>query len=279
MAKAPIMPFYTDAFLCDTTNLNGEQIGAYLLILTLTWRNNGVPFPDDDVLLAKLARVSLLRWRRYVRPELTRYFDLSEGTWRQPKLEKTFAHVEEKIEKNSQAGKISRAKALEKRKAPSTDVPTDVQPTINHKPRSINQLTREEKREVEKAVEPILSVVQDFKWFIANAPPVSEATRAQLVRADRALQRVMRLPDAAAVETQVSKLWRHYKAPDTPGLREDYAALLADYPTYVGELAVEDVLRTRKYTNLPPMAELIEKLDPLRRIWDDRTRRVRRLLE
>lgn len=87
MAVAPIMPVMTDALISDTTHLSAEEFGCYTLLLLATWRNNGQAFADDDKRLALICRVSLKRWRAKLRPALVEFFDLSDGHWRQKRLE------------------------------------------------------------------------------------------------------------------------------------------------------------------------------------------------
>ncbi len=88
MSLAPFMPLFCDAYLGDTMHLSLEEHGAYLKLLMITWRNNGQALPDNDARLARMLGVTLDRWRRKLRPVLIGFFDLSDGSWRQPRLEK-----------------------------------------------------------------------------------------------------------------------------------------------------------------------------------------------
>jgi uncharacterized protein YdaU (DUF1376 family) len=99
MAKAPIMPVFTDALIGDTTHLSTEQFGAYVLILLATWRNNGRALPDDDARMARLCRAGVQRWRAKLRPALVEFFDISDGLWHQHRLEKEWARVTSLIAK------------------------------------------------------------------------------------------------------------------------------------------------------------------------------------
>ncbi|MEM7173624.1 MAG: YdaU family protein [Pseudomonadota bacterium] len=115
MSQAPIMPMATDAMIADTTHLSPEEFGAYHLLLYATWRNNGHPLPDEDKRLARVCRVTAPRWRR-LRPVLLEFFDISDGTWRQKRLEKEWAYVAERREAQRRNGaKGGRAKALNAR--------------------------------------------------------------------------------------------------------------------------------------------------------------------
>src|SRR5882672_7610124 len=93
MAELPSMPLFTDALLGDTTHLSAEEFGAYLLILIVTWRNNGVPLPDDDKRMARICRVTVRRWSERLRPVMAPFFNLTERTWRQKRLEKEWSYV------------------------------------------------------------------------------------------------------------------------------------------------------------------------------------------
>lgn len=93
MAQAPAMPVFTDALLGDTTHLSAEEFGAYCLMLFVTWRNNGVALPDDAKRLSRICRVTERRWAGSLRETLAGFFDLSEGTWRQKRLEKEWRFV------------------------------------------------------------------------------------------------------------------------------------------------------------------------------------------
>jgi uncharacterized protein YdaU (DUF1376 family) len=93
MSQAPAMPLFCDAYLGDTTHLSLEEHGAYLKLLMVTWRNNGIPLPDDDVRIARILGVSVRRWRTRLRPVIAPFFDLSESTFRQKRLDKVWNFV------------------------------------------------------------------------------------------------------------------------------------------------------------------------------------------
>jgi uncharacterized protein YdaU (DUF1376 family) len=105
-----MMPVFTDALLGDTLHLSVDEFGAYCLILFATWRNNGVALPDDDGKMARICRVTIRRWREKLRPALAGFFDVSNQTWRQNRLEKEWKHVAEMTAKQSAKGKASALK-------------------------------------------------------------------------------------------------------------------------------------------------------------------------
>ena len=91
------MPVFTDALIGDTTHLDMAEFGSYCMILFVTWRNNGTPLPDDDARMARICRMSLSQWKK-ARPTLATFFDLSDGVWRQNRLEKTWKKTQESIQ-------------------------------------------------------------------------------------------------------------------------------------------------------------------------------------
>jgi len=110
MSQAPYMPVFTDALLGDTLHLSAEEFGAYCLILFATWRNNGQPLPDDDAELARIARISQYKWKK-VRQKLAGFFEISSGFWRQKRLEKEWAYVQQRAAvKRKNGSKGGRAK-------------------------------------------------------------------------------------------------------------------------------------------------------------------------
>jgi uncharacterized protein YdaU (DUF1376 family) len=113
MSQAPYMPLFTDALLGDTLHLSAEEFGAYCLILFATWNNHGQPLPDSDAELAQVCRISRHKWKK-VRQKLTGFFDISSGFWRQKRLEKEWAYVQQRADeqrkKSVKGGLASAAK-------------------------------------------------------------------------------------------------------------------------------------------------------------------------
>lgn len=144
MSQAPIMPFYTDAYLADTHHLSTVAHGAYLLLLLHTWRCNGVAPVDDDRLLSRITKLPMQQWKR-VRSEIEPFFNLNDNYWRQKRLQKTWDEVQKKIE--SQRAKGAKGNAARKRKkelsfrqasvaAAVAQDPFAPCPSINHDPLS-----------------------------------------------------------------------------------------------------------------------------------------------
>jgi uncharacterized protein YdaU (DUF1376 family) len=104
MAKAPVMPVWTDALVGDTTHLSAEQFGAYFLILIATWRNNGTALADDDERMAHISRVTLARWRKKIRPVLAEFFTIDGTGWHQQRLEAEWERVSNLISKRRAFG-------------------------------------------------------------------------------------------------------------------------------------------------------------------------------
>ncbi|PWC93040.1 hypothetical protein AEJ54_14075, partial [Azospirillum sp. Sp 7] len=144
MSQAPSMPVFPDALIADTTDLNMEEFGAYCMILMVTWRNNGQALPDDPARLARVCRMTEKRWTERVGPVLARFFDLSEGVWRQHRLEKEWNFVAKQRASQSEKGKKSAtAKALKNNETTSTAVDERCEPNANPQPQPHKELTLE----------------------------------------------------------------------------------------------------------------------------------------
>ena len=64
MAKLDVniwMPLYIGDFLRDTTGLDAEMIGEYLLLYMAIWSKSG-PLPNDNQKLARIFRMTTERF-------------------------------------------------------------------------------------------------------------------------------------------------------------------------------------------------------------------------
>lgn len=111
MSERPFMQLYVSDFLGDTLHLSTELVGAYLLLLMAMW-NAGGSLPDDEAKLARVARMTVKKWRA-VSPDLMSFFDVSEGKVQHHRLTKEFQKSERQSESRASAGaKGGTAKAL-----------------------------------------------------------------------------------------------------------------------------------------------------------------------
>lgn len=87
MAEFPSLPFFTDAYLADTGHLSCLESGAYLHLLFCAWRSPDCTIPNDEKLLARMARCSTKEWRR-VRSNVMAFWVLDEESqkWSQKRL-------------------------------------------------------------------------------------------------------------------------------------------------------------------------------------------------
>jgi uncharacterized protein YdaU (DUF1376 family) len=99
------MPLYIGDYLADTMHLNGQQHGAYLLLLMHQWRTGHLQ--DDDNFLSAIARCELPVWKKSVGPVVRRFFN---STLVQKRLAAERAEAEANSEKRATAGKAGAAK-------------------------------------------------------------------------------------------------------------------------------------------------------------------------
>ena len=78
MSKHPFMRVWTDDYLAATTHLTTVEHGAYWLLLLASWRSPSKTLPDDDILLARYARMRIDRWLK-IAPIIREFFDTEDG--------------------------------------------------------------------------------------------------------------------------------------------------------------------------------------------------------
>src|SRR5262245_25195391 len=111
MAQFPAMPFWTDAYLGDTTHLTTEEHGAYMLLLVAMWRSGEARLRNDPDLLARYAKLNAkgqggkCRWDA-VAPVVMRFFhDLGDGYITQLRLKDEWDYVVSKSRRQSRNAK------------------------------------------------------------------------------------------------------------------------------------------------------------------------------
>ena len=112
----PYLPLYVGDYLRDTGHLTTEQHGAYLLLLMRLWSAGG-SLPDSEVKLARLAGVSLKKWRP-MWVDLSEFFELADGKITHGRISFELQKAETLREKRVAAGaKGGRAKPLKNKAA------------------------------------------------------------------------------------------------------------------------------------------------------------------
>lgn len=116
------MPLYIADYLADTTRLNTEQHGAYLLLIMDYWRN-GAP-PNDDDVLANITRLSIAQWRKH-KPTLLRLFVLNDGFLTHKRIEDELLKASENADKYAERAKKAAAKRWNKESSSNaTSIPS-----------------------------------------------------------------------------------------------------------------------------------------------------------
>lgn len=124
MAEFPSLPIFTDALIGDTLHLSNAQFGSYMLLLIVAWRTKQCCLPDDDVSLARYARMDRRTWR-INKSLIMGFWKLGDDqNWRQGRLTDERNFVYQLRSKNAEAG---RASALKNKGRHSTSV----QPEFN----------------------------------------------------------------------------------------------------------------------------------------------------
>lgn len=79
------MPLYIGDYLADTMHLSAPEHGAYLLLLMHYWRNG--PLPDDNRILAGIARTERKVWERQIGPAVREFFTVRDGRLHQKRID------------------------------------------------------------------------------------------------------------------------------------------------------------------------------------------------
>lgn len=110
------MQLYVSDFVGDTLMLSAEHVGAYMLLLIALWNAKGT-LPNDEKKLARVARVSLKKWRA-IAPDLMPFFEVDEATITHGRLQKELQKSERQSQSRSAAGAMgAAAKALKNKQA------------------------------------------------------------------------------------------------------------------------------------------------------------------
>lgn len=110
----PYIPFYVRDFTADgkVEAMTTEQVGAYTLLLCKAWLETPpCSIPNDDLVLAKWARVKPAAWKK-LRPGVMACWTLDEQTGRyfQKRLKAEYDRLQESRDRRSKAGQNGNAK-------------------------------------------------------------------------------------------------------------------------------------------------------------------------
>lgn len=127
------MPLYWGDYLRDTGHLGAAEHGAYLLLIGHYW-TTGAPLPDDDTLLARIARMQPKEWKR-ARPVVVAFFQRDGNTLRQKRIDTELSRWQQIRDAKSNAGRASAAaRAQQRANTCSTDDATNTPTKSNPLP-------------------------------------------------------------------------------------------------------------------------------------------------
>ena len=61
MSTLPWHPFYPERYIADTLSFSAAECGAYSLLMSVYWREGGLPADEDDI--RRITRLSPKEWR------------------------------------------------------------------------------------------------------------------------------------------------------------------------------------------------------------------------
>lgn len=279
MATAPIMPFYTDAYLADTHHLSTEQHGAYLLLLLYCWRHNGVGLPHDDAKLARIARLSLRRWLR-MREALLPFFELRDGLLYQKRLMTTWGQVHAKIEVKREQGKRSAQKRADVVNVLKDNVVSAANAQQSTKPcsdESLSSLKEEAIRSNYGVCERVTLPCPQVSFltpYLTNLDYVAtrgvrkklpEHLRERVAEAVEEVTRCVQPIAPLELEAIADVFFQRYpavKAAQRQPLRDDFVRSLSAYPADMLHAVMQQVLVQHTQAYPPLLGSLIALLEP-----------------
>lgn len=110
------MPLYTGDWDSDTADLSCEEDGAYGRLVRSYWRNG--PPANDDAILARIVRMDLRAWKK-LRPRIERFFQITDGVWRQKRVDAELIRWTEKKRLASEKARDAADARWGKKDAPS----------------------------------------------------------------------------------------------------------------------------------------------------------------
>lgn len=125
MAFNSSMPMFWGDYLRDTMHLSPAEHGAYMLLIAHQW-TTAKPIPDDDAILARIARMAPREWRA-ARRVVEEFFVIEDGTWNQKRVEKELRKAQARYEQSVIAGQAS---AERRRQRTGNGRSTTVEPAL-----------------------------------------------------------------------------------------------------------------------------------------------------
>jgi uncharacterized protein YdaU (DUF1376 family) len=135
------MPMFWGDYLRDTGHLSPAEHGAYLMLIAHQW-TTAKPLPDDDAMLARIAKMTAREWRaakRVIEP----FFQVANCQWNHKRVERELIKAKEAYDKRSNAGSKGGATTQARRQYSSSNAssnatsPAQAYPKPKPKPNSI----------------------------------------------------------------------------------------------------------------------------------------------
>lgn len=99
--KVNFFSFHIGDFLGGTMGFDAQELGSYTSLLIAHYQAGNTGLQDDEVLLARYARVSLKVWRR-IRHRVLEKFSLNDGHWTHERVIEELRKMHELSSQNSE---------------------------------------------------------------------------------------------------------------------------------------------------------------------------------
>ena len=201
MAKLSSMPMFWSDFFADTEHMNPDAAKAYLFLLGHAWLRKA-KLPNDDDVLARLARCSRRSWAS-IRDQVLAFWEQDEeGQWTQKRLTKEWEYVTRRVNVNSEngskGGRASAAKKYNKNNETEQATPSKSvkQPTPTPTPTPTKEEESKEDIYVASAPEHVQQAFDAYNELAKDCKIASP----QLLTKDRAKKLSQRLKEAGGLD-------------------------------------------------------------------------------
>lgn len=96
--KRPL-PIWMDAFVRDTLQMEGDEVGAYFLMLGAMWASKDCSLPNDPRKLARVCRCSMAKFKSRIGPSILPLLDVSDDIVYSLRLRKEAVFVQMSVTK------------------------------------------------------------------------------------------------------------------------------------------------------------------------------------
>lgn len=154
------MPMYWGVYIADTRRLSTLEHGAYLLLIADYWQS-GQPLPDDDKILAKIAGLTVPKWKA-IRQAIAAFFVVADGLWRHKRIDLELAAAQQRYERRAAAGQRGGVAKASSNPSIATAKPEQSTPQVQGTENQVSKTLQGDSQSLIRSLVPNLKKQKDF---------------------------------------------------------------------------------------------------------------------